>query len=170
MFFDHQSSLFRRLRFVRLCHVSEAASPLRAEDLLEIGVAAYQRHRRSAVTGFLLYLDGAILQVLEGEEPAVERSLAAFRADARIGDATPLLRERPYFRQFRDWSLGALDLPFEALPANVFFKAEWSEIRRRVRAIGRPGFYRILERFYEVNHCVEEREPAPERCRSACGG
>lgn len=168
MIFDDDGGLLPQPRLVRLSHVSEAAAPMGADVLLEIGSDAHRHNHRLGVTGFLLYLDGAIFQVLEGAEAAVEASLARISGDARICETTPLLRERPLWRRFRGWSLGALDLPFESLPANVFFKAEWDQIRRRVCAIGRPAFYRILERFYEVNH--NQGQDGAEPMRRAFGG
>lgn len=47
--------------------------------------------------------------------------------------------------------MGCFDLPFEELPSDVFFKADWDEVRLRLNSSEKRSFYRFLERFYKAN-------------------
>lgn len=143
--------LFAEGRLVRLAFVSAAATRISGRDLIEIGETSSRNHEARRITGMLLYADGEFFQVLEGPEAAVEEVLSRAGADPRNRCVTPLTRERLLFRLFRGWSMGCFDLPFETLPRDVFFKADWEQVQSRVNADRRHAFYRFLERFYEVN-------------------
>ena len=143
--------LFGEMRLIRLVYVSAAAPGLTRRDLIEIGETARRNNARDRVTGLLLHVEGEFFQVLEGPKAAVEQTFARVCVDPRNHGVTPLLRERPLFRLFKGWAMGCFDLPFETLPTDVFFKADWEQVRLRVKAESRPSFYRFLERFYEVN-------------------
>lgn len=144
--------IFNDQRLVRLVYVSAATAPLSRVDLIDMGETARRNNRAHRVTGMLLHVEGEFFQVLEGPAASVEEIFSRICEDPRNQWVTPLLRERPFFRVFRSWSMGCFDLPFEKLPDDVFFKADWEQVRLRVKADHRQSFYRFLERFYEVNH------------------
>lgn len=122
--------------------------------MVELGDAARRNNNRLRVTGLLLHVEGEFFQVLEGPGGAVEEIFSRICEDDRNQWVTPLLRERPLFRVFKAWSMGCFDLPFERLPEEVFFRADWEAVRIRVNSDRRQGFYRFLERFYEVNQTM----------------
>lgn len=138
-------------RLMRLAYVSAASQPLSREDLVDIGETARRNNLARRITGLLLYVDGEFFQVLEGPCGQVEQLLSNISEDERNLWVTPLLRERPFFRIFKSWSMGCFDLPFDDLPNDLFFKADWDQVRLRANADRRQAFYRFLERFYEAN-------------------
>lgn len=143
--------IFTDQRLLRLVYVSAASPTLTRSDLIEMGETARRNNRELRLTGLLLHVDGEFFQVLEGPGGAVEDVFARICEDKRNEWVTPLLRERPFFRVFKTWSMGCFDLPFEELPPDLFFRADWQEVQLRVNADRRHEFYRFLERFYRVN-------------------
>ncbi|MEM9724491.1 MAG: BLUF domain-containing protein [Pseudomonadota bacterium] len=152
---------FGESRLVRLVYVSAATSRLSRRELIEIGEISRRNNREQRLTGLLLHVEGEFFQVLEGPERAVEEVFSRICEDPRNQWVTPLLREKLLFRVFRTWSMGCFDLPFETLPTEVFFQADWEQVRLRVNADTRQSFYRFLERFYAVNQEAGEADAFP---------
>ncbi|MEL6316972.1 MAG: BLUF domain-containing protein [Pseudomonadota bacterium] len=138
-------------RLLRLVYVSAAHERLSRDDLIAIGHHARKKNADLKISGLLLHVEGEFFQVLEGPAPAVEDLFSLICEDPRNKWVTPLLRERAFFRVFKDWSMGCFDLPFEELPSDVFFKADWDEVRLRLNSSEKRSFYRFLERFYKAN-------------------
>ena len=143
--------IFGDQRLLRLVYVSAAADDISRNDLIEIGRTAQRVNMELRITGLLLHVEGEFFQVLEGPGGAVEEVFRRIGEDPRNRWVTPLLRERPFRRVFRTWSMGCFDMPFEELPASVFFRADWEEVRLRINADSRHEFYGFLTRFYQVN-------------------
>ncbi len=143
--------IFLDQRLLRLVYVSAAAPQLTRADLIEMGRTAQRNNQKSRLTGLLLHVDDEFFQVIEGPSAAVEDVFSRICEDKRNEWVTPLLREHPFRRVFKTWSMGCFDLPFDELPRDVFFRADWEEVRLRVNADRRQDFYRFLERFYHVN-------------------
>jgi hypothetical protein len=72
------------------------------ENILE---ASRRNNSANEVTGILLYLDGAFMQVLEGESNAVQKTYTRICADKRHWNTLVLL-DREGTRAFPDWSMG----------------------------------------------------------------
>lgn len=67
----------------RLVYVSRTAPQVGEHVLRDIARAAAERHRATHLTGMLLFIDGHVLQVLEGHAFEVQRCFARIAADAR---------------------------------------------------------------------------------------
>jgi hypothetical protein len=76
---------------IQLIFTSKAVTPFVPVDLLAMLHAARARNARIGVTGMLLHVDGAYLQVLEGRSAAVHSLLARIRADRRHAQFVMLL-------------------------------------------------------------------------------
>lgn len=150
--------IWKDQRLTRLVYVSAASRRLGREELVKMGEEARRNNDRARVTGLLLYVDDEFFQVIEGPSDEVETLFDRIQRDARNRWVTPLLRERPFFRIFKHWSMGCFNLPFDDLPKDLFFRADWDQVRLRVNADRRQSFYRFLERFYEANVDLEAHE------------
>ncbi|MFD2787629.1 BLUF domain-containing protein [Hymenobacter rubripertinctus] len=64
------------------------------------------RNEQCAITGVLLYSEGPILQVLEGEQQAVESLCAHIEHDYRHTAVVKLADGPSAHREFPDWSMG----------------------------------------------------------------
>ena len=66
---------------------------------------------RLGITGVLLYSEGQVMQVLEGEAPAVHCLFAAIADDARHRSVTKLADGPVDGRAFADWSMRFRTVP-----------------------------------------------------------
>lgn len=73
-------------------------------------VVSRRNNQLAGVTGLLLHHDGNFIQVLEGEEAAVERVFARVMADPRHRGVQRLFSEEREVRDFRDWSMAFRNL------------------------------------------------------------
>lgn len=92
-----------------LVYTSTARPHLSQSDLREILSRSRGANARDGITGILLWHHGAFLQVLEGEESAVENLFAAIQRDNRHHDLKLVSRLFIVKRGFEDWSMNFLD-------------------------------------------------------------
>lgn len=89
-----------------LVYLSTARGLLNDEVLLDILNAARKNNRAHYVTGVLLYCGGTFIQVLEGEEDAVEEIFGKISQDIRHKNIVMLMDEPIAARNFPDWTMG----------------------------------------------------------------
>lgn len=90
----------------KLIYVSAAITPLDDATLQEILKKSRVNNQRAGITGLLLYCDGSIIQLLEGEKAAVEALYQKILHDPRHHHAIRLLAEKTTARDFPEWSMG----------------------------------------------------------------
>jgi hypothetical protein len=78
---------------------------------------SHQRNAVEGITGMLLYKDGNVMQVLEGEEAAVLKLYAKIGRDPRHRGLMTLLRRPVEDRQFPGWTMGFRDLRADGVAA-----------------------------------------------------
>ena len=93
-----------------LAYVSSSVGLLSCSDLLEIMTRSVANNARAGLTGILLYKDGNLIQVLEGEEDVVMATYAKIGRDPRHRGLITLLSGPIEERQFPGWSMGFRDL------------------------------------------------------------
>jgi hypothetical protein len=96
-----------------LVYASTATKPFSVGELLEVLHQARKNNADIGVTGLLLYKDGAFMQVLEGEEDAVQSLYAEILRDGRHCDVRTLVAMPVGERQFPNWSMGFKNLDDE---------------------------------------------------------
>jgi hypothetical protein len=94
---------------IQLVYTSTAVKPFSSDDLRTLLLRARRRNAAAGVTGMLLRLDDAFLQVLEGEAEAVHRLFVSIAGDYRHHRILLLLIRGIAERNFPDVSLGFLD-------------------------------------------------------------
>jgi hypothetical protein len=107
-------------RLCRLIYFSSVSPHLEesgVEDILEESV---KRNEQSGITGLLAYDQFNFMQVLEGEEEAVNRLYLDIAADARHYDVRLIQYEQIEKRQFDDWAMALAKLP--EVPGNYINK------------------------------------------------
>lgn len=83
------------------------ATALFSEDALEDILQTSRRNNATNnITGLLLYHDGAILQVLEGEQAAVENLFQRLLLDNRHHSVLKMMDGYTGERYFVEWSMG----------------------------------------------------------------
>jgi Sensors of blue-light using FAD len=94
----------------QLIYVSSARELFSKEELLSILKKSRENNTRVGVTGLLLYKEGNIMQLLEGEKTVVDRIFNRVSEDDRHFNVITLFRGEVPEREFPDWSMGFHDL------------------------------------------------------------
>ena len=90
----------------RLLYLSSASFKFSDETLRDILTTSRKNNALSDITGLLLYHDGSILQILEGEEIAIHTLFIKLMRDPRHTGVLKLLDEETDSRDFSSWSMG----------------------------------------------------------------
>ena len=93
-----------------LTYVSSATMSFSQEQLKALLDVCIANNRRDGITGILLYKDGNFMQVMEGPQDVLLRTLARMENDTRHSGIIVLLQGHQRDRQFPDWSLAYRDL------------------------------------------------------------
>ena len=89
-----------------LIYVSAAAQPFDQAALGSLLASARARNAARGLSGLLLYVDAAFIQVLEGGAAEVEALFRRISADARHQRILVLKRGPIAQRRFADWAMG----------------------------------------------------------------
>ncbi|ASP22663.1 sensors of blue-light using FAD [Antarctobacter heliothermus] len=89
----------------RLIYLSSAVRLATRDDLAQILGAARRNNRRDGVTGLLMYHDGTFLQILEGEETAVDRVFERIARNDLHRGVQSLPSSQVHERLFADWTM-----------------------------------------------------------------
>lgn len=100
-----------------LVYLSSSTHLLSESELADILNVSRENNSSLNVTGILLYHEGNIIQVLEGEESVVKQLYRKIERDLRHKNVLQMVEGRSAERSFPDWSMG-----FKAVNSN-----EWSE-------------------------------------------
>ena len=84
--------------------------PLTDPELVDLLVECRSRNADRGITGLLLYRQGRVLQMLEGDELVVRNLYDRIRMDVRHEHVTNVWAGTASGRRFPDWSMGFEDL------------------------------------------------------------
>ncbi|MFD2113422.1 EAL domain-containing protein [Thiorhodococcus fuscus] len=87
-------------------YVSLATQPMSQDDLMDLLGFSREANRAQGITGFLLYLNGSFMQMIEGSYPRIQRLMERIEADSRHRNVTRLYEGSIDKRIFSDWSMG----------------------------------------------------------------
>ncbi len=136
---------------IELIYASVATVPFSAPDLTSLLAKARQRNSVTDISGVLLFHKGSFLQVLEGDEAAVDSTLARIGKDPRHQGVLLLSRRQIEQRAFADWRMG-----FLAVTASMQSKIDgFSDFLQNGYATllgNAPAVTRILSAFREGSY------------------
>lgn len=89
-----------------LVYVSSATHLFSEEELAEILRVSRENNTQRGITGLLLYADGNVIQILEGEKSAVETLYSRIAEDSRHRSILRLFTKKTDIRSFPEWSMG----------------------------------------------------------------
>jgi hypothetical protein len=93
-----------------LVYVSSARSRFSSQEVADILAVSRRNNTARGVTGMLLYRDGNLMQVLEGDKPVVRDLYDRIGSDPRHHGVTTVWEAEEPQRQFPDWSMAFRDL------------------------------------------------------------
>lgn len=91
-------------------YISSAVVPFTDEQLTDLLAQSRADNSRAGISGMLVYKGGNFMQVIEGDDAAVEALHAKISQDPRHCGMVTLLRETVTERQFPEWSMGFRNL------------------------------------------------------------
>lgn len=98
-------------KLCRLIYYSSASPHLQDSDVDAILDEAIRRNGRCGITGLLAYDAFYFMQILEGEDEAVNTLYLSIAADPRHYDVRLILYQRIEERRFSEWSMALAKLP-----------------------------------------------------------
>lgn len=93
-----------------LVYVSSATTLFSRAEIDAILAESHRNNARLGVSGILLYKDGNLMQLLEGDERVVETLYAKISRDSRHKGLIRMWDGNATERQFPDWSMAFRDL------------------------------------------------------------
>jgi hypothetical protein len=97
-----------------ITYLSSVVPEFTRDELRAVLTENRARYQDAGISGILLYRDGNILQVLEGEESSVRKAYDCAMDDPRQTSLLPLIREPISRRQFSEWTMAFRDLSLDS--------------------------------------------------------
>lgn len=134
----------------QLLYISNTDDDFPQAELERILAASRRNNVPLGLTGMLLYLGGAFLQVLEGPAESVEKIYTRIRSDSRHWETQTLLESDVLHRAFGAWSMGYHELkPGQAETENLF-RISREAIAGRWTADAAIELKTMMQTFYRV--------------------
>jgi hypothetical protein len=133
----------------QLIYVSTASVDHEMEALLAILESSLRHNKPQEVTGILLFAEGCFMQALEGEEHAVDETMARIREDSRHHSIYVIDSGAIERREFGDWTMAfrQLNESDRVREAYVPFDEFRETLARRARDAGTA--HHLLATFAE---------------------
>jgi hypothetical protein len=136
------------MALIHLIYVSSARGEIGADELARVLESSVRYNMKQQVTGMLLYLNGSFMQVLEGEDAAVDEAYARILLDDRHTGAMLIEREPIDGRSFGRWSMGFKSLRSAEVADFPAFVPSFDSSVDFASIGARPGLaYDLLELF-----------------------
>ncbi|XWW45079.1 BLUF domain-containing protein [Fibrella sp. USSR17] len=133
-----------------ITYFSTAAESTTDQDILDIVEFSRKKNARLNITGVLLYINGSIVQVLEGQQLAVEDVYKSIKADPRHTNVRTAINQPIARRLFSHWYMG-----YETLTAQQYEEVS-TIISMDSQAESTPDakdsvILRMLKGFFDMN-------------------
>jgi len=134
-----------------IIYLSSATQLFDNQELQDILEVSNKNNEQQGVTGLLLYSDGNIIQVLEGEQETVQDIYKKIARDSRHHSIITLKEGDLAERNFPDWSMG-----FKTISSKVFSEiAGFKDLRNQsfenIAPVSNHPVLNILKTFYTGN-------------------
>jgi hypothetical protein len=131
-------------------YFSTAVESTTEHDIFDIVEFSRQKNARLHITGVLLYVNGNIVQVLEGEQEAVEGLYHSIQADPRHTNVRTVVSHPIARRLFRHWYMG-----YETLTTQQYDEVAQIISDDTSFDPDQPVILRMLKQFFDSNHRPE---------------
>lgn len=134
-----------------IVYLSSSSGFLTDKDLARILTQSQHNNRARGITGILLYLNGCIIQVLEGKEADVKALYQVINRDPQHTQVTKLYSGSINHRSFADWAMGYKTLS----------TSELDHLQDVLSFVGKPTtgsvpeaniILSLVQVFYDNNH------------------
>lgn len=134
-----------------ITYFSTAVESTTERNIVDIVEFSRTKNARLGITGVLLYVNGHIVQVLEGQQAAVEDLYKSIQADPRHTNVQTVISHPIAQRLFSHWYMG-----YETITTQQYEEVQdiLAADPRQVTSADtdQPVILRMLQRFFQVNH------------------
>jgi len=89
-----------------IVYTSNSKEKLKEKELEQLLFQCQRNNSRNGITGFLLYVDGKFVQVLEGEKQKLDELFEKIKSDYRHEKVNKLIEGESQQRNYANWSMG----------------------------------------------------------------
>ena len=133
-----------------IVYFSNWVGPFQEESFSRLLQQSRQNNALKGITGMLLYVRGNVIQVLEGEQQAVEALYERIEQDPRHTNISRVLDRPIRERLFAQWSMGYETLTNQQLD-EINILIDLDERAEKVGSQETPIILKTLKVFYESN-------------------
>jgi hypothetical protein len=133
-----------------IVYFSFSVNPFTKEDINTILEQSRRNNPAHNITGMLLYLNGSVIQVLEGGQEAIENLFNKIKLDTRHCNVTQVFSRPIIGRIFADWSMGYETVTAQELENIKEIVNIYTDERLAVEA-GQNIVLKMIKLFYESN-------------------
>ena len=90
----------------QVAYISQATGTFTESELSELVEVSRRNNKKHGITGAMLYLENAFIQVIEGEDAAIGQLLEKLCTDTRHQNIAVLSDKLAQARNFQNWSMG----------------------------------------------------------------
>jgi hypothetical protein len=133
-----------------ITYFSSAVPTTTEQVVVDIVDFSREKNARLGITGVLLYINGHIVQVLEGEQQVIEDLYKTIQADPRHKDVRTVIDRPITQRLFSHWYMGYETLTTQQyeevrtiIPIDPQHESTWD--------IDQPVVVRMLKGFFDLN-------------------
>jgi hypothetical protein len=98
------------MRLCQLVYVSLANPELRSDELNQIVARSAIKNADRGITGVLISCGRQLMQLIEGDETAIDALFETIRKDPRHGQVELLIRKSVDRRMFSEWGMKLVDI------------------------------------------------------------
>ncbi len=134
-----------------IIYVSNATIHFSDNDLEDLLRTSRENNSRLGITGMLLYADGSFIQVIEGEEAAIDGLYKKISRDLRHKSSSILMRAEIKERSFAEWSMGFKRISKEDFSTIAGFKDLSASSPDSLVNINKGPVLQLLKNFLKIN-------------------
>lgn len=135
-----------------LIYLSAASYLFSDEELIDILHVSRSNNTRIGVTGMLLYCEGSIMQILEGEKDVLHRLFNKISLDNRHKSIITMIDFSVHERSFQEWSMGFKKISRkEWSDINGYLDVDKTDYLNRINQTQSSHIITLIKSFADVN-------------------
>ncbi len=134
-----------------MIYVSSATIHFSDEDLQALLKTSRENNASLGITGMLLFAEDNFIQVIEGEEKALNNLYAKITHDTRHKSCSILMRGELKERNFADWSMGFRKIPKEDFSEIAGFNNLSANSPDALTHLNKGPVLTLLKTFLKIN-------------------
>ncbi len=146
----------------QVVYISQATREFTEAELDALVTVAHENNKKYGITGAMLYLESAFIQVIEGQDSDIARLLQQLHLDTRHRDIRIVSDNVVPARNFQNWSMGIVRPPQEdkTLVRDEIRLASALDVRAEEQSTVMPvaQTFMMMRRLYETSNVLHRAQ------------